>query len=247
MKPEDKELQTLSAYVDGELEPGEAAEVAAEIAGDRDAARTVANLTALKAGVRDAFDAGPGAAPDVSSARRRPAFAAAAVVMACLIGLGGVWWTYQSDTGSGILANAVQHYDGWQDTGTLKQASVPGSIFVPDLTQAGLTARTIEPAVTLGTVTASHVTYLGRRGCRLSLYAYPAAGAEDATPIAASADVLVDRWSVRDLEYLLVARRMNAERFEVLAGAMRKATRDAAPPDDATRIAMSRARQPCRA
>ena len=103
----------------------------------------------------------------------------------------------------------------WLDTGAIRTASAPGSIIVPDLTQTGLTARTIEPAVRLGAVTASHVTYLGRRGCRLSLYAYQAEGAGPALP--------------------------------PLAGAMRKATRDAAPPDAATRIAIGRARQPCRA
>ncbi len=247
MKSEEQDLQRLSAYVDGELEPGEAAEIAADIAGDRDTARAVANLTALKAGVRDAFDTGPGEVPEIRSERRRTGFAAAAVVAVCLLGAGGAWWTYGTQGGSGILAGAVEHYDSWQDTGAIRKASVPGSVFVPDLTEAGLTARTIEPAVTLGAVSASHVTYLGRRGCRLSLYAYQAEGAEAAVPLASKSDVLVDRWTVQKLEYLLVARKMNPQRFQVLAGAMRKATQDAAPPDDTTRIAMSQARQPCRA
>ena len=247
MKPGEQDVPRLSAYVDGELEPAEAAGVAADIAGDRDTARAVAGLTALKAGVRDAFDAGGGGIPGIRPGPRRTGIAAAGIVAACLTGLGGAWWTYDTDSRSGVLAGAVAHYDGWLDTGVIRTASAPGSIIVPDLTQAGLTARTIEPAVRLGAVTASHVTYLGRRGCRLSLYAYQAEGAGHALPPPAEAGVLADRWTVRGLDYLLVARRMNAERFRMLAGAMRKATRDAAPPDAATRIAIGRARQPCRA
>lgn len=247
----EKRLERLNAYVDGELSPEDRCDIAREIADDPAAARAVAALTSAKAHVRQAYASdNADFLAGTSGGSRGPVFMiAASVAMLIVAGL-GLWMAASSwQGGDRRLADALGIYDSWHGTSEtgLIRATAPSGAGMPDLRPAGLTLFRVDPSVRLGGTIASHVTYLGKNGCRLSLFAY---GAPDGRLIPAaslsSPDVLSEAWSISGTGYLLLARRMNGKRFQVLAKAIQEATVRTAPLRPRTRLAMRSARQPCR-
>ena len=82
----------------------------------------------------------------------------------------------------------------------------------------------------------------------MSLFAYAMSGGNQIRiSDHQKSDVLAKGWQVGDLGYLLTARRMNADRFGVLAKAIQESTRKIAPLLNETRLALGKARQPCNA
>ena len=242
------DIETLNAYVDGELPAGEAAAVAAEIAGDPRTGQVVANLHGMKAAVATAFDIG---GPELRVAPRPRPLMKPAVAACLLLAAGAIaWFVLTANSGGSSLADrALKVHDAWQPPTAerTEPASYPYGPTVPDLTAAGLRIDAVQPTVRLGPVEALRVAYVGSRGCRLSFYAFDAQKAAPETASRRDEDALVERWSVGDHGYLLVARKMNADRFDVIAAALRQSTERAAPVSGGMRTAMSQARQPCRA
>lgn len=248
MTRSDAEIERLNAYVDGELDAAEAAEVAALIASDRDAARLVAMMARVKSGVRDAFPSSLETGDVLPGRRPWPARALAAACLLLTVAATS-WILLRPPAPPGdIIAMALQYHDGWHNAvaDRPEAASVTPDFTVPDLTAAGLTVSTVQTGVALGAVTAAHVTYEGSRGCRLSLYAYPAQPGVPEISADLGAETLIERWNAGALDYLLIARLMDGRRFGVIAAALREATSRALPMDDRTRTAMSRTRRPCR-
>jgi anti-sigma factor RsiW len=247
----DRDIERLNAYVDGELDAGEAARVAAEVANDRPTGRMVASLHGMKSAVETAFLAADDPPPLAVGRGRRRTRVAAAVVAGLLLATGVAllasgWLMPQ---GPDVVAQALQRYDA-EASGrdiSVDLATAYGRLVMPDLTPAGLQIAAFEPTVKLGERTAAHIAYVGARGCRLSFYAF-ARGSALPQPVARrDSQALVQSWTVGGSGYLLLARRMNRDRFEVIVEALKEATEHAVPLVERMRVAMANARQPCRA
>jgi anti-sigma factor RsiW len=247
----DRDIERLNAYVDGELDAGEAARVAAEVANDPRTGRAVANLHGMKSAVGAAFLAADDPPPLAIGRRPRRLRLTAAVVAGLLLATGAAllasgWLTPR---GPDMVTQALKRYDAEASgaDASLDLATAYGRLVMPDLTPAGLQIASFEPAVRLGTGTAAHIAYVGARGCRLSFYAF-AKGAGLPQPVSRrDSQALVESWSTAGSGYLLVARRMNRDRFDVVAEALKQATAEAVPLVERMRVAMANARQPCRA
>jgi hypothetical protein len=252
MTDNEEQLIRLNAYVDGELTPPERSDIAREIADNPAAANAVAALSAVKVGIKEAFATDHAQFDPNSTVGGSVPFVKIATSVACLMMVCAAFWLFaiQIDSKHGGFAEALKIYDSGHtsEPGQPLVVAATGSLIVPDLSPAGLTIARVEPGVKIGAHSAWHVTYLGKRGCRLSLFVYDA---PDGKLINSSAnrkpDILAEHWSTANIGYLLLARRMNADRFKVLVGAIQEATIKAAPLIDETRLAMRSARQPCSA
>jgi hypothetical protein len=248
----EEQLTRLNAYVDGELTPSERSDIAHEIAVNPAAAHAVAALSAVKVGVKEAFATDHLQFDPNSMDRSSGPFVKIATSVACLMMVCAAVWLFAVEIGSKHdgFAEALKKYDNMQTSEPAKPLVVAafGGLIVPDLSPAGLTIAWVETGVQIGLHSALHVTYLGKRGCRLSLFVYDAPGGKLInTSAKRKPDILAEHWSTANIGYLLLARRMNSDRFNVLAGAIQEATIKAAPLMDETRLAMRSARQPCTA
>lgn len=241
-------IERLNAYIDGELAPADAADVAAEIAGDAQASRVVANLHGLKSALSTAFEPDDVPSGEVSRGdrpTRRRGRGVAVAGLAVLAMAVVAWWTMGLNTmrAHDLVATALEVHDGWEQA----SARPAAHRVVPDLRLAGLRVAGRTADVALGPLRATRIAYVGRNGCRLSLYAF-ARDENTAQPVSQrSTDALVESWSVGAYGYLLVARQMNETRFGVIAEALKQATARAVPVVPGMRTAMAGARQPCRA
>lgn len=239
MNHETERWQKLNAYVDGELAPADAAEVAARVADDRRMASVVATLTRLKAVTAAAALEGASMAvvPMRPPGRRRWAMAAAAALVVAgaagaLVGL---------DRPDARVAALVERHLAWasQDERTFVDSATAAHILVamgrlgitaeiPDLTDAGLQVARISVLDPSGAAAGLHVGYVGNRGCRVSLVIEPAAA--DRLPAAAqSSSAEYASWVVKDVAYSLIAVGMHPPRFAMIAARAEAATRDRAP------------------
>jgi anti-sigma factor RsiW len=259
------DFETLNAYVDGELAPAEAAEVARAVAGDPLLAHQVATLTRLKAAVVESIELPeldlPAAAPRV--ARRNWALAASLAFL--LIG-GSVLLSraYDLPAAADWLAPAWRAHAAWSlpegggsaegDSRSrlmLQAASFQrvDRAFVPDLTAAKLFVTHISQRDDLLGRAALVVGYAGTRGCKVTLVVAAAAAPlsdhlarYDDSPGAAYA------WRAGELDYLLLAEGMDAKRFRLVAETVHRISIERLPLDDGTRVALQDSRRrsaPC--
>lgn len=212
-------LLRLNALVDGELAPAARARIAAELAADRELARTYATLAKLKASVIEHADAMP--APDIRSPRRRlprrallwgTGIAASAALFLALVG-------------SDVFAPAPVALTSEQVAVTL--AALPVKPVVPDLVSGGLTLVKVELGDDRGD---RHLvaTYAGPRGCRLEFHARP-----QGTAARILGGTSRHAWTDGDFAYELVAFGMPIERFRAIAEAAERQTREDGRPDRA--------------
>ncbi|HEV7368734.1 hypothetical protein [Arenibaculum sp.] len=221
----------LNAYVDGELGPEAAAEVARAVADDRELARQVAALARLKAAAAEAMAPPAGAAPRLPAGRARPAgrrlLPAAAAALALAV-LGGLWQHAARTDPTGAWLDAVEErHARWVEADPRPSpilaapASTPaaaaGEGRIPDLGPMRLEVAHATSFAQEGR-RVLHVGYVGVNGCRLSLWIGPApAGlpAELAEHREDGAHVLT--WRAGDTAYAAVARGMDAGRLKAVA------------------------------
>lgn len=238
--------QRLNAYVDGELDPAAAAEVAASIARSPDLAARVATLSRLKAA---AVELEPGAEPPTPRLRRwtprrlAAMVAAAAVVVA--IGLGAAL-RLAPDRASGTawLEGAVVAHAAWLDqkaTDGPAPAAVALGHGVPDLTDARLTLDrvTVSDGSPGRPPAGTFAGYRGSRGCRVGLWIADAAeGLGEAPSPIATAGLEGYAWRAGAIGYALVARGMDKARLAALADAVSRITHRQQRLDEALRTAL---------
>ncbi|ABR61559.1 anti-sigma factor [Sinorhizobium medicae] len=230
MKENDIEPEILSAYIDGELEPEEASRVARLIASDEGVARRAARLSEVKAAVA-------GMAPEivvVTVPRPRPvsrwmlSLAAGACV---LLIVSAATWFGLARMPAGLPAeaavrDAALEHAAWIEgslTPPMLPVSAPGEVFVPEMTAAGLTPAFVRDA-SIGGEAATHTGYVGRSGCRLSLFRIARPGAGHGFDMAREDGLLHASWSNDTTSFLLVARGMDEARFAFLSGALKLAS-----------------------
>ena len=250
------DFETLSAYVDGELDPPEAARIARLVASDERVAREVAKLTEMKEAVA-------ALSPDVvlvhvDAPGRRRWNSLPVALAACLFAalLGGMIWLGWPAGGDGqaaqaaMLADAGLRHDAWVGAAgddPAPVAAAPG-VFAPELLAAGLSLAKVERQIEIAGRPAAHAGDVGTRGCRLSLFEM---GDGEILP-----DVLMlgnagtlqwATWRTGGARYLMVARHMDESRFATIGGVLRTMTESRGARSEDVIARLSEARQPCRA
>lgn len=225
------DFEMLNAYVDGELSADAAVLVETRIASDAALAQQVAVLGRMKRQV-----AAMGSeyvvfqAPRRNGGGRAAAIAAAAAVL-CLVFLGG-WLGALAFEGrtkaapGGETAQALALHDDW--SARLVETGAPAvdirSFEVPALGAAGLSLVSLRSDAMLDGRLAVQAGYLGRHGCRLSLFRLEDSGKAQSLDIVTDGNASSATWADGSFRYALVARRLDRARFAVVADALQAMT-----------------------
>lgn len=227
---------TLNAYVDGELEPDQAAQVAAALADDREAAAQVATLTKLRATVKAA--APLPATPPFVLPQARPRMMrwlpwAAAACLALLVGAASLGIGSRTASNSSLSA-AVAAHQLW-----LAQTS-PGAAPRLGVELAGAEAGAL-PDLALASLRLVHLSldpagrrgggmlagYVGPNGCRVGLWIAPVETALPLQPAVQDRDGLSIRaWRGERASYALLGRGIDPARLDGIAALVARITRD---------------------
>jgi anti-sigma factor RsiW len=219
--------ERLNAYVDGELGPAEAAEVAAAIARDRELAARVASLTRLKA-VASSLppQQDPPPVPRLRPpARRRNLLlpTAAALVLALLAAIAGWSWLPGPQQPDRWLAQAAAAHQAWIDGETpsgapaeaLAALASGNLVHVPDLSDAHLALVQLSAQPEAGSV---FLGYRGIHGCQVGLWIGSAPPDLGPQPLAvASGDIAGYAWRLGETGYALLSHGMDPDRLKLLA------------------------------
>lgn len=225
--------ERLNAYVDGELGPAEAAEVAAAIARDMELAARVATLTRLKAATSSLPPQhGAPPAPRPRAPRRR-SFAlpvAASLVLVILAAIAGWSWSSSSQRGDRWLAQAAASHQAWiegtapsQAPSQILAALTAGDIVhIPDLSDAHLSLVHLSAQPEAGSV---FLGYRGIHGCRVGLWigGAPSGLGPQPTPVE-SGNIAGYAWRFGETGYALLAHGMDPSRLKLLAETVAKIT-----------------------
>ncbi|WP_306224485.1 anti-sigma factor family protein [Bosea beijingensis] len=226
----------LNAYVDGELEPEQAAKVAAVLAHDREAAAQVATLTKLRATVKAASPMPE--APPLVLPQARPRVArwlpwAAAACFALVLGAASLGIGHRAAQGSSLSAAVAAHQLWLAQTppGTAPRLGVElagaeaGAL--PDLTLASLRLvhLSLDPAGRGGG--GMLAGYVGPNGCRVGLWIAPVEAALPLQPAVQDRDGLAIRaWRGERASYALLGRGIDPARLDGIAALVARITRD---------------------
>lgn len=246
------DFETLNAFVDGELSADERSKIEVLIATDVRIARQIKTLFDMKESVTKlASEVVLVQVPPRGLPRHvRAPFWVAAVL--CLMVLGSlVWSALLSRNPAGpfapqMIAEAIVLHDSWAngDSDATPAAEIPG-FAPPELTAAGLTLASIRSNVEIAGTHAIQAGYIGRHGCKLSLFDIPDAGANDAFHITSFDNLQSAAWTSGPSRYIAIARNMDATRFAVLAGAMKAMTMQTGSPTASVIAQLDSAHQPC--
>jgi anti-sigma factor RsiW len=239
--------QKLNAYVDGELEPAEAAEVAAQVATDRRVAAAVATLARLKA--TTAATAGEPAPAGMLVARSSLCWRWAAAAAVTLFVAAGAWVLFATGQPDSRAVALIERHAAWagQEENEAIDSSTAARVLVglgrlgvtaeiPDLTDAGLQLARVSVFDRPGGPGGLHIGYVGTRGCRVSLIIERAAPAQAAAYPSASVEMAA--WTVDGVVYTLLASGMHKPRFAAIAASAEAATRSRAPLSEPVREAL---------
>ncbi|TCR65742.1 hypothetical protein [Bosea sp. BK604] len=254
----------LNAYVDGELTPDAAAEVAARLAVDREAAAQVATLTRLRAAVRT-VEAGEPAPPFVlpqtlprawpRARPRRPSRAAlvAAALLVISAGLAALGLTLLPASPA-PLSNAIAAHRLWLSQPS--QARMPAA----EVALAGADLGKL-PDLSLASLSLAHLAldlagpggggmlagYVGPNGCRVGLWIAPVDQALPTRPALRDRDGLAIRaWRGPHASYALLGQGIDTARLDGIAALVARLTggERALPDDQVAALAEARGKRP---
>ena len=254
------DLETLNAYVDGELSPRESAAVAKALVDDAELAEKVAVIHRVKAAIQESREDASIELPEAPRPARRRALIAAAVAVLLLLTAAALWFRPGGQTQVAWLDRAWEHHRSWAaesvaaaepSAGLLLAAinRLGSGALVPDLAAARL--RLSKVALLEGPEGRSvlQVGYSGTRGCRISLFLLPLEAALGRRPIEfGDAKSKAYAWRVGAITYLLLAEGMDMERFALISRKVNEASLERAPFDAETRTALGESRaksKPC--
>lgn len=237
----------LNAYVDGELAPDAAAEIAAAIAADGAVAARVAVLARLKAATGEALAADPSELPAIRLARPapRPGFlrirrwrrVAAGIALAGAIGVAGWSLARGPDATAAWVAAVEDRHRSWLaadpspapvDDGAVTLAEAPGGTGrVPDLGFAKLSVAHLVVEAS-GRQPGLYVGYVGTNGCRLGLWIGPAPdGLAAGLTERRDGDLLGFTWRIGETGYAVMAQGMDPRRLTAIAAHLERSLRAA--------------------
>lgn len=250
----------LNAYVDGELPPDEAAEIAEALVRAPQLARQVATISALKAAIHDSAPPFAGPLPEQLHRSRplRPRLFAATAALLLTLLCTTVWFAELHRAPPGIalaershqqwLAAPARHPTGQAGEALRVRLDALRLAYVPDLTQVGLvfdSVRQISARASRGL----HVGYRGPHGCVVSLVVFEGAGDHDTplTPLARGQHTAW-RWTTGGASFFLLAPAMDPVRLAGTAEVVQRLTRARLPLDSEAILALAQSRQgaaPC--
>ena len=248
-------FELLNAYVDGELDAAQAAEVARAVANDPALAREVAALSRLRHAVADTVEAPAIALPQPARESRRAAVAAAVVVMLLAGGAAFLGGRDRTPPEAPWLAEAWSAHQAWSVAqSTLvpaRQTAALVGAYVPDLTASRLTLTHSEIRTLADGGQALIAGYQGSRGCKVSLIVFPSRGGlTDALQALPRDGQEAYGWRVGGLDYMILSDGMESRRFGQLAESVHDSSGRHAPFDAETRTALRESRDnsaPCNA
>lgn len=248
------DFQTLNAYVDGEVSPDTRSSIDRHVARNSELAREVEALRRMKSGVA-------GIGSDVVVLQlptRRPQVsraALAAVAAMFMLTFAGGWFiaaTFDRSAGrdeANTVVQALKLHDDWSATvmNTSAHAADLRSFDAPELGAAGLTLVALNADAEIAGKHAIQAGYLGEHGCRLSLFRIPGAEKDMVFHIVNEGGVQSAEWAGGPFRYVVIARKLDATRFALLAGALKGMTTHLGRPPSQDIIAqLESAHQPCR-
>lgn len=250
--------EKLNAFVDGELDAQGKAEIAAEIARDRDFAAAAATLARLKAATGEAFADAPAVAIDTAPPGMMRRTATVIATTAAAGAAAAAIWLTAVPAVPPSLDLAVSRHAGWVAGETAPSEPLAAPLLVglarldrpvelPDLRDSGLQIVRIAALDDAGDPAGLHIAYLGSRGCRVSLVVAKA-GPEIAPLRTRIGGMDIARWTADELAYTLLASGMPRERFALIASSAEQAVRQHRPPPEPIREALRRERDgsaPC--
>jgi len=258
-------LEEINAYVDGELSSERAADVARCIAREPAIARQVAALTRLRSVLPQAVDVPALGIPAQPRQHRfqMKTLAAACVAVSLLVSGAAVYLTERTAASPWPEAALVAH-DAWRlppadRSGALGgvrheavvQDSHPSGAYVPDLSASKLSVVFVDanrkllgrPSIVIG--------YAGTRGCKVTLLASVGKSQEpDEFRFLTLGESSAYGWRTGAVDYMLIAKGMDRQRFDLIAKSVFHATKERSPFDEDTRTALLDSRRkskPCMA
>jgi len=247
----------LNAYVDGELPPQDAADIAVAAEVDAAVAHQIAALHALKADASLALPPAPedllGGLP-LAPARigRRMKTAAAVAAVIAVVGVPAILMNAPAPMSQAretdLAASARQLHTSWLAHDETR-AAIPTSVVLdrltefgrlpvlPDLEATGLSLALVD-VVRSADGPLLQIGYRGQHGCHLSLFVAESWSLV-AVPVTDGAQERAYAWDAGDLAYLLLANGMDPSRFDLIAAKVEGATRTRTPLDDADRVALA--------
>jgi hypothetical protein len=254
MHPERPSLEELNAYVDGELSAERTADVARHIAQDPAIARQVAALTRLRSVLPHAIDVPALEMPAQPKRHRLQTMTLAAACVALLLLVSGMTILHfkERTITSAWQEAAIIAHDAWHlppadrsgALGGVRQEAViqdshPSGAYVPDLSASKLSIVFVDanrellgrPAIVIG--------YAGTRGCKVTLLASIGASQEaDEFRFLMLGENAAYAWGAGEVDYLLIAKGMDRQRFDLIAESVFRATNERSPFDEDTRTAL---------
>jgi len=239
--------EQLNAYVDGELDAMETADVAVAIAQHADLAAQVAGLAKLKAVVRESRSTvGVLPLPMIRRFTYVPRIVAAALILA--VTTVGTWWIMQRAAPNPTwIHSAIAAYEGWTENSVLADLSNGVRIAIsagetrrtPDLTAAKLKLVYVSFMPDGGRSSGVFLGYRGIHGCQVGLWIgkAPPGVAETIVPITSGA-LTINTWRVAGMGYVLLTHAMDADRIVLLANAVARITREDDRLDERVRTAL---------
>lgn len=249
----------LNAYVDGALDPQTAAALAERALAEPALAARIARLHGLKAGVAGLVAALPPAPPLPSGPLRDPKRRIRAVRMligaataggALAAGLTATAFLLplqpSPDPASAALSAITEidlaaRHDAWARTSGGNAPQAPGWL-TDAMATAGLN---LVHAAPLADDSGTHLAFIGRNDCRISLFERPGPGRVGPPEHLGTDGLMRAEWHSGQSGFTLIARDMNPQRFETIAMALAAASTRRDAPAPALLAALSAARQPC--
>lgn len=259
MSHDEISFEKLNAYVDGELDSIEAAEVARAVADDIHLANQVSALSRLRSAIAEGIETPPQKMPKKKEPGRYRAVLAASITFLMFVAGSVFMSTLDRDFREGWLPHAWQIHGNW----SLQQAAaetpmdpvlarygdaVPGA-YVPDLSASKLSVALTAVHEFSGNRSALLVGYRGTRGCKISLITFT-------RPLSLDKSLRYYRqgtneayaWKAGKLGYVILSDGMDPRRFKILAESVRQSSRLHLPFDKKTYLALQKSREesaPC--
>ncbi len=258
--------ETVNGYVDGELPPRDAAEVAKAVATDPELAEYVSMLSSLKAAVAHSTD---GLTRDLdltltSKKSKKSKWILWAAGFATVLLLGALMSALVLKPNlfypaSGVQLAEIIHTEWlkseFEHSASKHRAVLKESLqglyldaYIPDLNKVNLSFSGIRRVVTRG-VEGLHIGYVGPRGCMVSLVVFKNhIRLSDKLSYFRAGGRPVYGWRVGTTGFYLLAHKMDPYRVETIAEVVRELTRARLPLDPPSIIALNDARassEPC--
>ncbi len=257
---EEINFEILNAYVDGELDAAEVADVALAVANDSDLAHQVVILTRVRSALIEAVDVpAVNFATDRQKRSYRPLLAACVAFLVLTAGVLAVTGLYQRSASPDWFVAVASAHTNWPDD----KADSEGPAIPVDFSGAGIFRGAFIPTLEAARLYITHINettgptdaeqiivrYRGTRGCRITLFISTEALAFPLEKkLFKKGRQQAYAWRNGKYGYGVIAEGMDISRYQLIVETLYKAIRRYQPIDQETRVALGESRRnsvPC--